>query len=71
MISGGGAALPSFGPASNANTTLMGVPQGLILGPLLFLVFVNNFHNSLKCGNVIIYADDTSLYINDKNVRKL
>ena len=52
--------------SSNTNKISMGVPQGSILGPLLFLIFVNDFHNSLSHSNAIMYADDTSLYISDK-----
>ena len=37
-----------------------GVPQGSVLGPLIFLLYVNNFPNTLNC-KVISYADDTSL----------
>ena len=43
----------------------------LILGPMLYLIFVNDFQNGLNCSNAIMYADDTSLYISDKNVKKL
>ena len=57
--------------STNIHNISMGVPQGSILGPLLFLIFVNNFQNSLNCSNAIMYADDTSLYISDKNVKKL
>ena len=38
-----------------------GVPQGLILGPFLFLVYINDLHDTLQ-SDVRIYADDTSLF---------
>ena len=38
-----------------------GVPQGFILGPRLFLLYVNDLPDDVTC-NIAIYADDTILY---------
>ena len=44
-----------------------GVPQGSILGPLLFSVYVNNMPSSIKHSNVTLFADEAAIYCTDKS----
>ena len=44
-----------------------GVPQGSILGPLLFLIYVNGMESAVKC-KLILYADDSALLVSGKDV---
>ena len=44
-----------------------GVPQGSVLGPLLFLIYINDMTNILKYSKPIIFADDTNLIFSSKS----
>ena len=56
---------------SNSETTLYGVPQGSVLGPLLFLLYVNDIANSSKHLSFYLFADDTSIIYANKNLHNL
>ena len=56
---------------SNKLETTCGVPQGSVLGPLLFLLYINDIHHCSDKLTFYLFADDTNILYADKNLKSL
>ena len=59
------------GVDSNVNAFCCGVPQGSILGPLLFLIYTNDLHFPIKYCKVHHFADDTNFLNFNNSIKKI
>ena len=51
---------------SDPRDIIMGVPQGSVLGPILFILFINGIYKSSDFFH-LLFADDTTLQLSSKN----
>ena len=59
------------GEDSDMKTIRCGVPQGSVLGPLLFIIYTNDLPDILQMSTSILFADDTTIYQSSTNIPDL
>ena len=59
------------GESSKIKDITCGVPQGSVLGPLLFLLYINDLPNISKSLNFYLFADDTNIYYESNSLCKV
>ena len=59
------------GVCSETRELTCGVPQGSVLGPLFFILYMNDIINAADANNIRLYADDTGIFLHGKNIYNL
>lgn len=56
---------------SKLHKITIGVPQGSVLGPLFFLIYINDIYKCIEDADTTLFADDTSVLLSDKSLHTL
>lgn len=60
-----------YGNISNSKNIKHGVPQGTVLGPTLFILYINDMVKIIKTCNIQLFADDTLIYVTGDTVQNI
>ena len=60
-----------IGHISSTQLIQTGVPQGSVLGPLLFLLYINDLNKSIETSRSYLFADDTNILLSNKSLEPL
>ena len=56
---------------SNLLDITCGVPHGSVLGPILFIIYINDICNVAEVMNVVLFADDTNIFCSESSPASL
>lgn len=60
-----------YGNVSSAKETMYGVPQGTVLGPILFILYINDIVKIINKSRIQLFADDTVIYVMDDKIETI